>query len=360
MSFISGPVMGAAEMSFSQSMRRTLSGLCDIGFARVSTGSGELVFGTLPDRAEAQGKALPFPSCNDEPGRLIRFAPIDLSARELDTLKLFVAQRRTGSQQGPAPTGRVWRGFCATFDTGRQDSLAILVPADGDSRETFGFLSTIWTVLREDCLLEAQANADGLSADQVGDDALMWMMSTRTGLALLVMNGKGQMLRANTAARTMLDQCHVLRKSPTGIQAISDQDTRAFRKALADTVAEPPGSETVLFLETRAAGLRLPVTMTRFVHHGRPTDLVTVVMPTPPDTRRVEMLAREMGLTQAEARVAALLQLGLSNRDAAQVAGLKEQSFSTYAKRVLGKLNVGSRAQMAQMLTWQAQGGSMQ
>ena len=74
----------------------------------------------------------------------------------------------------------------------------------------------------------------------------------------------------------------------------------------------------------------------------------------------VAKLARAGGLTHAEARVAALLQMGLSNKDAAKAAGLKEQSVSTYAKRALSKLNVTSRAEMAQMLTWQAAGGKLQ
>jgi DNA-binding CsgD family transcriptional regulator len=82
-----------------------------------------------------------------------------------------------------------------------------------------------------------------------------------------------------------------------------------------------------------------------------------MMLPSPPDLRRIEVLARELGLTQAEARVAALLQLGLSNREAAQIAGLTEHTVNTYTKRVLGKLRVNSRAEMAHLLTWQAQGG---
>jgi DNA-binding NarL/FixJ family response regulator len=82
-------------------------------------------------------------------------------------------------------------------------------------------------------------------------------------------------------------------------------------------------------------------------------------MPQPPDSRRVEMLARAGGLTAAEARIAALLQMGLSNKDVATTTGLKEQSVSTYTKRVLSKLNVSSRAEMAQLLTWQAAGGRL-
>ena len=61
-----------------------------------------------------------------------------------------------------------------------------------------------------------------------------------------------------------------------------------------------------------------------------------------------------MGLTPAEARVAALIREGHSNKQAAEIAGLTVETFNTYAKRVLSKMNVTCRSEMAQMLTWQA------
>jgi DNA-binding CsgD family transcriptional regulator len=80
------------------------------------------------------------------------------------------------------------------------------------------------------------------------------------------------------------------------------------------------------------------------------------MLPMPPNPERVELLGRKLGLTPAEARVAVLMQSGLTNREAAYRAGLKEQTFNTYAKRVLCKLNVTGRTEMAQLLTWQAAG----
>lgn len=87
--------------------------------------------------------------------------------------------------------------------------------------------------------------------------------------------------------------------------------------------------------------------------------MVVVILPRQPHRSRIELVAQKMGLSPTEARVAALLQMGLTNREAAMIAGVKEQTFNTYAKRVLSKMNVGSRSQVAQRLTWQAAWGRM-
>lgn len=89
---------------------------------------------------------------------------------------------------------------------------------------------------------------------------------------------------------------------------------------------------------------------------GQPTDLIVAMLPMPPNPERIELLGIKLGLTPAEARVAVLMQSGLTNREAAFRAGLKEQTFNTYAKRVLSKLHVTGRTQMAQLLTWQSVG----
>src|SRR5690606_10962091 len=103
-------------------------------------------------------------------------------------------------------------------------------------------------------------------------------------------------------------------------------------------------------------GQNVPVTLSRFFHEGRPTPLVVVTLPVAPKTHQVEALVRDMGLSSSEARVVALIQLGLSNKAAAVQAGLSEHTFNTYAKRVLSKLNISCRAEWAQLLTWQASG----
>jgi len=115
----------------------------------------------------------------------------------------------------------------------------------------------------------------------------------------------------------------------------------------------------VIFVANRSENRRVPITLTRYFHRGEATRFVVATLPTPPSTQRIEALVRRLGLSHSEAKVAALIQRGLSNREAAAMAGLKEQTFNTYAKRVLSKLNVSCRSEMARLLTWQASGGRM-
>ncbi len=248
-----------------------------------------------------------------------------------------------------------WHIFKCSFSFGTTDYIALFLRNTTDADAATVMLSKTWPILREDCLRDLEQ-----SGTDACDKAMLWMVASKIDVAILVMNARGLMLRANAAAKALLDSEQVLRRTQGGIQCLNGSQTKGFVDAIAAcATADPCRSETVIFLDTATPSLRIPVTLSRFRHDGVATDLVAVMMPTPPDSRRVEMLARAVGLTPAEARVASLLQMGLSNKDAARVAGLKEQSVSTYAKRVLNKLNVTSRAEMAQMLTWQAAGGRL-
>ena len=101
----------------------------------------------------------------------------------------------------------------------------------------------------------------------------------------------------------------------------------------------------------------LPVSFTRFQRDGTDTDLAIMTVPVPPAEGQIDRLARLRGLTPTEARIAALLQQGLSNREVAKRTGCSEETAKTYSKRILSKLNV-SRSGLAHELTWQAIGGA--
>ena len=351
MDSLAAPVRRTGNAIFSARLRRNFSGIADTAFVQLDSMGFDL---SLSTRVEDLATALPA-SFFERPAQSLGRIASCLEIKE----GVAVFLRRVGaltSQTDPsALMERNWRLFRCAFESGVDDLIAVLLRKPSDADATLGFLATIWPVLREDCLRDlADTNSD------VCDKAMLWMVASKIDVAILVMNAHGAMLRANAAAKHLLERETVLRRSPTGIRCINDQQTQHFRAALAECAAsDPAGPETVVFLDTVVPALRIPATMSRFWHEGAATGLVTVVMPSPPSSRRVEMLARAVGLTPAEARVASLLQMGLSNRDAARVAGLKEQSVSTYAKRVLNKLNVTSRAEMAQMLTWQAGGGGM-
>ena len=249
---------------------------------------------------------------------------------------------------------RDWRSFVCQFERGMED-IILLEPLQNEEHKSIsGLLFSLWPVMREDCLADLQCATTNLC-----EDAMLWMIANRIDVAVMIMNVKGQMLRSNAAATQSLEQELVLCRSPHGIRCVTDSQTRDLHAALNRCAeSDPTASEVVVFLSS-SNGQKVPLTLTRYWHGDRPTDLIAVMMPSPPNSHRIEMLARAGGLTPAEARVASLLQMGLSNKDAARVSGLKEQSISTYAKRALSKLNVNSRAEMAQMLTWQAAGGHM-
>jgi DNA-binding CsgD family transcriptional regulator len=257
------------------------------------------------------------------------------------------------------PAGRDeggWHGFRCRLDCGTTDLVLVHLPATRfHARAVAALLRLIWPALRS----ETEEEAWPCGAEDHCDEALLWLMRARIDIGALVVNPRGLILRMNSTARRMIADGRVLARGHRGLHASCPDQTRKLREAITLCANEPMGEdERILFLRPADDGPAVPVTLARYVHEGAPTELVTLLLPEPPESARVERIARELGLTAAEARVAAMLQTGLSNRAAATSLGLTEQSFSTYAKRVLAKLNVRSRAEMAQMLTWQTHGGT--
>ena len=205
-------------------------------------------------------------------------------------------------------------------------------------------------------------------------EAMLWTISTKSDSAVLVLDEQGQLLESNAAGRDMLDAGTLLRCNGGTLRCADDSETRAFYAAVHSCVTDTSptatsptsqsaqsggrqaggGQELIVFLHDSASDMRLPLSLSCYRCADTRRALVVAILPRQPDRTRIEMLAQKMGLSPCEARVAALIQLGLSNREAAHIAGLKEQTFNTYAKRVLSKLDVTGRTEMAQRLTWQA------
>jgi DNA-binding CsgD family transcriptional regulator len=258
-----------------------------------------------------------------------------------------------------------WQSFDCVFENDVRDAVALYLDASEDVSLITRMIEKIWPSLREDCLQEFCVDSDAKEAvgeKLAGDEALLWMISDRLDIALFVLDAECRMLRINAAAKILLQEEKILRRGRGGLFGVTEADTTALRTAVAAQSALTTGSdlptdhESVVFLEG-SEDRKVPVALSGFVYKGTPTNYVVAMLPMPPDSGRVEMVGRGMGLTAVEARVASLIQLGLSNREAAHRAGIREQSFNTYAKRALSKLNVSSRSEMAQLLTWQAAGG---
>ncbi len=332
----------------SRALRRIMSGFTQSAVAVLDRAQLNLQLSTWPSLAsftktrQIDARMLDHQA---QPGVIEHVLPVELSAQDLYQLN--------SAHQEPAQI-EDWFAFNCCFDSGIQDRVALRLGQDQNPALVGRLLEKLWPVLREDCLTETCG-----PSEKAGDDAMLWMISNKIDVAVLVLDRHSLMLRINVAARNLLEEATVLRRGKGGVFAATDGESRLFRHAVAECAdcSDPEAAENILFL-TGPTGQKVPVTLSRFFHQGMPTELVMAMLPTPPDPGRVEMLGRKLGLTASEARVAALMQTGMSNREAAPLAGLKEQTFNTYSKRVLNKLNVSGRAEMAQLLTWQAAGRS--
>lgn len=245
-----------------------------------------------------------------------------------------------------------WAAFTCIFADGSVDKIYVRLEGSRHDAHCGDVMAAIWPVLREDCLRDLAGNAE-----EAVTGALLWTISKKSDSAVLVLDGNGRLMRCNESGREMLSKGGLLRESNGFLRCPTDAATRAFYGALRTCAEMENGKkkDMILFIERRGGtGGRLPISLTKYDCPEAQGPLIVAILPRQPDSKRIEMLAQKMGLSPAEARVAALMQLGLPNREAAQIAGVKEQTFNTYAKRVLSKLDVGCRAEMAQMLTWQA------
>ena len=266
----------------------------------------------------------------------------------------WVEVSRKLSMAAELTAGRGWAMFTCSFEDGSEDLIALKLSGGPHDAHCGDILQAIWAVLREDALRELAGETQAAVTS-----ALLWTISKKTDSAVLVLDNEGQLLHCNEAGRDMLDSGDLLSDRSGRLSCARPGETAGFYAAVAECARSRRGGagrprELILFLEDRHSGMRLPVSLTRYRCAGADMPLVVAILPRQPDRTRIEMLAQKMGLSPSEARVAALIQLGLTNREAAHIAGLKEQTFNTYAKRVLAKLQSAGRAEMAQRLTWQA------
>ncbi|WP_241482195.1 helix-turn-helix transcriptional regulator [Leisingera sp. ANG-Vp] len=343
---------------FSRSLQRQISSLTSLALvqpgqrsAPVLTSAGHLGDACPDSAAAALRRQL-------QPGRAQGLRP----RRAGGTAARALAARLAAA---PAPehmrqlaqelaAGDGWALFSCRFEDGSEDLIALRLEGGPHDAHCGDILQAIWPVLREDALRELAGETQAAVTS-----ALLWTVSKKTDSAVLVLSAEGALLHCNESGRDMLDGGDLLSDSSGRLCCASPGETAGFYAAVAECARSRRGGsgrprELILFLEGRQSGMRLPVSLTRYRCAGSDQPLVVAILPRQPDRTRIEMLAQKMGLSPSEARVAALIQLGLTNREAAHIAGLKEQTFNTYAKRVLAKLQSAGRAEMAQRLTWQA------
>lgn len=245
------------------------------------------------------------------------------------------------------PNAPRWRAVRCRFETGIEDVVAVLTEqSDGAVRD---FFEQIWPTLRRGC-------AQDLCEDDLSDDAILWMVSQKVNACVLVLDEHRRVLRANAAGREILEEGSVLCQKGDVLHCAGEREDRALRAAIEESLSGQikEGAEYILILRGAENDAHVPMSLSPYRHDDQGPRLFLAMLPMPPDQKRIEALAIKMGLTRSEARVAALIRAGHSNRQAAEIAGLKVETFNTYAKRALSKMNASCRSEMAQMLTWQA------
>ena len=353
MGMVNESAVQAEKMVFSRSFQRQISSITTTGFAQLGHNrAGVPVIST----STAQTAACEADKINlrrlFKPGAIRSFSTLERSQAPPQWLpaSLPTCGPDTG-QHGDSRSGAAWVQFACCFEDGSQDRITLHLHGGQHDGHCGHILAAIWPVLREDILREIADQGESAITS-----ALLWTILKKTDSAVLVFNAAGRLLHSNDSGRDLLSAGTLLRKDSGGLRCANDSETKGFYAALRSCALSPPAQnrEKILFLEDSEQGIRLPISLTCYRCASTTAPLVVAILPCQPKRSRVEMLAQKMGLSPAEARVAALMQLGLLNREAAHIAGLKEQTFKTYAKRVLSKLDVGCRAEMAQRLTWQA------
>jgi len=335
-------VFDTDQYIYSRSLSRALKTLTNNAFVRFDAHHTNVCVQVQPS-ASATPHASPLGKVRSTSklGKMTSFVEVDLQSVEGDWTRGFA-------------TGPGWKMFCTLYEDGTKDLIALRLEGGAHDAHCRNVLAAIWDMLREDCLRELTEGAG-----EAVTSALLWAISNKTGSAVLVLDANGRILQANAAGRDVLESANVVRDTGGVLRCAVDGQNKSLYHALRECASETvdTNEEFILFLESVNSTGRLPLSLSqhRCATHSAP--LIVAILPCQPDIKRIEMLAQMMGLSPAESRVAALMQLGLPNRKAASIAGVKEQTFNTYAKRVLSKLDMGCRAEMAHNLTWQASVG---
>ncbi|APG49387.1 helix-turn-helix transcriptional regulator [Phaeobacter porticola] len=386
MNVFGGTVIHTGEIAFARSFQRQVSSITTTAIAEIdcigpaSAGPSRLLVTTCETGCESQARESQ--GCGSQAG-LVQ------GSRSKGTLQALL---RSGSlchctqlhdpQENPNSwpdwldpaalradasghrSGR-WVVFSCRFADGSEDRVALHLEGSQHDAHCIEILPAIWPLAREDALREMLTSTPEASTTPDTSEAMLWTISTKSDSAVLVLDASGRLLDCNDAGCDMLAAGNLLHNNDGVLRCANSSETRAFYAAVqscartsaehaSETCTGSANQELILFLQDTTSGMRLPVSLTCYLCADTHRALVVAILPRQPDQQRIEMLAQKMGLSPCEARVAALIQLGLSNREAAHIAGIKEQTFNTYAKRVLSKLEVAGRTEMAQRLTWQS------
>ena len=178
------------------------------------------------------------------------------------------------------------------------------------------------------------------------------------GLAVIRLDRRGRIALVNDRARNLLERGNGLRQQDGFLRAWRPEDDARLVRLLAAALPARGAQGTAGAMRVRhpptAPALTLhvhPVTA-RQLDFGAP-DVGALVLIEHPDTAAgldAGRVAKTLGLTSAESRVAVLLAAGKTVPDIAAQSGRAENSIRTYVKRIHRKLGVSRRADLVRLV----------
>jgi DNA-binding CsgD family transcriptional regulator/PAS domain-containing protein len=181
----------------------------------------------------------------------------------------------------------------------------------------------------------------------------------RLTIGTFIIDGKGRMIRANGAARRMIDdgdsfQLHGDRLVMCG-RADSTRLRDAINAALAARMSDGDTEFVRAFRGSDTASARLGI-LVRSIRRDRqrPADMspaVVVYASNPGHSSSFErLIATLFDLSPSEANLAALLTQGLTLAEAARELGLTESTVRSYSKRIFAKVGVNRQAELIRLI----------
>lgn len=175
------------------------------------------------------------------------------------------------------------------------------------------------------------------------------------GEAVIELDNRGRILGFNDAANSLID-CVV--GTPGGyLTAPLAEDAHRLQKAIAAPLRDPPRVACIL-LNTAVPGRRIvlrtmPVVGVAHDIFAAAAALAVVSVwekPARPPKKLLTTLCEAFDLTAAEARVAALIGLGLSPADAAGILTISTGTARNYFKAAQSKIGVSRQAELASLV----------
>lgn len=184
----------------------------------------------------------------------------------------------------------------------------------------------------------------------------------RLSFGLLIVAASGKILAANRVAQEILEAGDGLVVRNGELRACQDEDRECLARLLAGATAGCPdqldrGGWTRISRRSEKAALTvmvapLPERADLPSMRGDPAALILVSDPRRQRPVVLEQALRQaFGLTLAEARIAALIGLGMSPQDAARQLGITIGTARIQLKQVFSKLDVARQSELAVMIS---------